>query len=42
MKTITKWIDQALTHHDEEAFLLQLKNQVKALCAQFPVPQQVS
>lgn len=38
MEKVIEWIDQCLTHHADDSFLAGLKEQVKELCLQFPVP----
>lgn len=39
MKLIAGWIDEALRHKDTKKTLKELRKQVKALCAQFPLYQ---
>jgi glycine hydroxymethyltransferase len=38
MKTIAQLIDEALKHKDDDNYLINLKNQVRELCARFPLP----
>lgn len=38
MKKIGLWIVEALKHHDDKAHLARLKEEVVAMCKQFPVP----
>jgi len=37
MKLIGDWIDQAIMHHDDDAALERIRNEVKALTANFPL-----
>jgi glycine/serine hydroxymethyltransferase len=38
MKKIADWMDAAIAHHEDEAFLAKQAAEVAALCAKFPVP----
>lgn len=38
VKQIAAWIDEAITHHDDDAYLAILQKASLALCAQFPLP----
>jgi glycine hydroxymethyltransferase len=38
MKTIAQLIDEALKNKDDDNYLINLKNQVRELCARFPLP----
>lgn len=38
MEAIANWINEALKHEDDENILKNIKNEIKTLCAQFPVP----
>ena len=37
MDTLANWIDQALTHHENEEILKEIKGQVKAFMKDFPL-----
>lgn len=38
MKQIARWIDRALSHHTDDAKLAAIHDEVRELCAGFPVP----
>lgn len=38
MKMITKWMNDVLENHEDEAFLTKVKAEVKELCDKFPAP----
>lgn len=38
MKQIAAWIDGAITHHSDEKYLAKMREDIKALCQQFPLP----
>lgn len=37
MKQIARWIDQALSNHDNDSELEKIKKEVKELCSKFPI-----
>ncbi len=38
MLQIAEWIDEALSHHNDEKYLANLRKEIKALALQFPLP----
>lgn len=38
MKLIAKWINDAISHFKDEAYLAKLREEVKKFCVKFPVP----
>ena len=37
MKMIASWIDLAVSNHENDAILLDIRSQVKELCSNFPI-----
>jgi glycine/serine hydroxymethyltransferase len=37
-KRIGAWIDDVVTHHEDEAVLTRIAAEVKEMCSQFPAP----
>ncbi len=38
MEKVAEWIDRTIQNHDNESELLKIKEEVKAMCVEFPVP----
>jgi len=38
MEQVAEWIDQALTHHDNDTFLKNMHKDIKTFAAKFPLP----
>jgi glycine hydroxymethyltransferase len=38
MRAIAAWMDEVVSHHDDDAALTRVAGEVRELCARFPAP----